>query len=191
MKSKLYIWLGILVVCSYSQPFAHAQQSENPNLRNFYMGRQQWDVLDNGPIINNRTTPPGAPASGGAPAMQGSMPQRMGLPQAGWNSYAPAVSPPGLSTSLPKVNNGVPKKGPMPTGKRARPGALVGNANKPSAPAVDPNVLKAYKPYNTYSNPDAAAVAVGDGNKASAKVHGNLVDQQPRRNDALHWARGH
>jgi hypothetical protein len=191
MKHNIYIWLGILVAGACAQSPALAQQNENPNLRNFYMGRQQWDIIPNAPIVNDRSGAPAGPAGGG---MQGSMPQRQtGLPQAGWNSYAPAGTPPGLSTSLPKVNNGVPKA-PVPTGTghRAKPGALI-NANKKPAPAgphVDPNALKAYKPYSTYSNPDAAASAVGDGTKASAKVHGNVVDNQPPRNSALHWSRG-
>src|SRR5277367_34093 len=190
MKQKLYIWLAILI--SAGVQTAASAQNENPNLRNFYMGRQQWDIIPNAPIVNDRTGGAAAPGDGG---MSGSMPQQRqtALPQAGWNSYAPAVSPPGLSTSLPKVNNGVPTKpAQLPAGKRGKPGALIG-AKKPTpaGPKVDPNALKAYKPYNTYSNPDAAATAVGDGTKASVKVHGNVVDQPPVRNSALHWARGH
>jgi hypothetical protein len=186
MKHKLYIWLAILIGGA-AQTAALAQQQDNPNLRNFYMGRQQWDVVDTAPIINNRTSAPAAPGGGG---MSGSMPQRQALPQAGWGSYAPAVSPPGLSTSLPKVNNGVPPKpSQMPQGRKGKPGALIGKKAAPAAPQVDPNVLKAYKPYNTYANPDAAASAVGDGTKASVKVHGVVADP-PVRNSALHWARG-
>jgi hypothetical protein len=187
MKHKLYIWLAILA-CAGVQTAALAQQGENPNLRNFYMGRQQWDIIPNAPIINDRTGGQAAPGGGG---MQGAMPQRS-LPQAGWNSYAPAGTPPGLSTSLPKVNNGVPQKpAQLPAGKRGRPGALLGKkAPIAQGPKVDPNALKAYKPYNTYSNPDAAATAVGDGTKASVKVQGALANP-PVRNSALHWARGH
>src|ERR1700733_6121694 len=108
MKQKLNIlnmWLAIVTACAYAQPAVFAQQHENPNLKNFYMGRQQWDIIPNEPIINDRTG--GAAPPGGG--MNGSLPQRpRGLPQAGWNSYAPAVSPSGLTTSLPKTNNGVP-----------------------------------------------------------------------------------
>jgi len=191
MKHKLYILLGSLAIWACVQPPTLGQNAENPNLRNFYMGRQQWDIIPNAPIVNDRTGGQVAPGGGG---MQGSMPQRQTvLPQAGWNSYAPAATPPGLSTSLPKVNNGVPQKAPALPAKRGRPGALIGSSKKPapSGPKVDPNVLKAYKPYASYANPDVTGAAVGDGTKASAKVHGNVVDQQPVRNSALHWARGH
>jgi hypothetical protein len=188
MRLQLAILLSLSLASIISVPDATAQQSEHPNMKHFYRSPLQIDVVPEDPIVKYHGQPGGA--SGG---MQGSLPNRqMGLPQAGWNSYAP-VSPPGLSTSLPKANNGVPPKAtPKAVGLKGKRGSMLSGRNKTQGPKDDPNVAKAYKPYSSYTNPDTPSLSGASQNSTSTKVHGNVVNQpQAVPNSALHWSRGH
>lgn len=44
---------------------ASAQPTSDPNLRNFYMGRQQVTITDDSPIVNDQRTNPAAAGGGG------------------------------------------------------------------------------------------------------------------------------
>ena len=139
------------------------------------MARQQITITDDGPLINNKmqqAAPPGA---------QGALPPgvQQGLPAARWSQYAPADNP-SLSTSLPKVVNGVPPKMALgQTGQRGKAGKLaVAHAKGPTAPvAKAPQGPAAYAPYKQFS-PDAAITGA-----ANAESSGNV------KGDVLHWAR--
>jgi len=187
MRSQLSFLTFLLSASFIAVQATQAQQSEHPNMKHFYRSPLQVDIVPEDPIVKFHGQPGGA--SGG---MQGSLPNRsIGLPQAGWNSYAP-VSPPGLSTSLPKVNNGVPPKATAKAvGLKGKRGLLSGR-NKGQGPKADPNVVKAYKPYSSYANPDTGASVSGNSqNSTSTKVRGNVVNQQQSvPNSALHWSRG-
>lgn len=159
---------------------AQAQQARgnDPNMGHFYMARQQITITDDAPLVNNKMTQPGAPgaAAGGLP---NGIPQ--GLPAARWTQYSPAENP-NLSTSLPKVQNGVPPKMPPagPNGLKGKTGKLTG---KPAAPKVAAQApaqptTQGYAPYKKFA-PDGI---VGGEGGANSNVKG----------DVLHWARrGH
>ena len=175
------IIFALLAIGMCSLPAAQAQRGDNPNLRHFYMGRQQVQVIDDSPIIMHK---PGEP--GGAATMNGSLPNRpMPLPAAGWQSYTPS-QPPGFATGLPKTANGVPPKPVQkgPAGNKAKAGALVaGNKSKakPATAASSPTAVSAYKPYATYKPAQGVPGAAGGNNQqTSTKVQGSI----------LHWARG-
>jgi hypothetical protein len=173
--------LSLGIVC---QQTAFAQRNYDPNLNHFYMGRQQVQVIDDSPIVSPGSS--GAATSGGR--MNGAMPNRpLPLPSAGWQTYTPA-QPPGFTTGLPKVNNGVPQKpGPQgPAGQKGKAGTLAAGKGKtkgkPSQVAASPNGVSAYKPYATYKPaPSGASATTGMNNQQSTtNVRGSI----------LHWARG-
>jgi hypothetical protein len=154
---------------------ANAQRGSDPNMGHFYMARQQVTITDDGPLINNKmqqAAPPGA---------QGALPPgvQQGLPTARWSQYAPTDNP-SLSTSLPKVVNGVPPKmAPGQTGAKGKAGKLgVARAKAPTAPVAKgiPQPA-AYAPYKKFS-PDGAISGASD-----AQSSGNV------KGDVLHWAR--
>jgi hypothetical protein len=162
---------------------AHAQgfirKDQNlPDASRFYMARQQWQMIDNTPIINGQPGGPGGAQQQGAAPGAGAPPP---LPRAGFMPYTPNM--PQLSTSLPKTNNGVPPKLPParapksggPTGAKAHAGKLP--AAKPvSAPA--PPAVQAYAPYKGY-NPGAPAATGAQSMNSQSNVKGSV----------LHWAR--
>jgi len=173
--------LAILVVsgCEAAQAQGFIKKDQNlPNASSFYMARQQWQVIDNSPIINGQPGGPGGPSGNVAP------PPGAGLPRAGFQSYSPPAAPQ-LSTSLPKVNNGVPPKLPparaprqMPSGAGAkgRAGKLPAMYAKPASTPTPPAV-QAYAPYKGYS--PGAAAAGGPAMNSQSNVKGSV----------LHWAR--
>ena len=139
----------------------------------FYMARQQITITDDGPLINNKTTQPGVPqGTGGLPAAM-----QQSLPAARWTQYSPAENP-NLSTSLPKVVNGVPPKMPPPgpVGKGAKAGRLPASAPKAAVVNQAPTT-QSYAPYKKFS-PDAAITGASD-----AQSQSNV------KGDVLHWAR--
>jgi hypothetical protein len=156
---------SLIIFTGLSQP-AFSQRDYDPNFNHFYMGRQQWTVEDNSPIINNKTgTAPGA--------MNGALPNRAPLPKAGWQGYAP-IDNPAANNNLPKAPGSSRPKGIAHTnskaGQQGRAGNLTGNKS--------PSGINSYKPYATYSNPVNAPNAGTDLN-SSTHVKGSL----------LHWAR--
>jgi hypothetical protein len=171
-----------LACVAVASPDARAQKDGDPNLGHFYMGRQQITITDDAPMVNDKRSNGAAPG-----AMQGAMPARRApLPAAGWQSFAPAATNPNLSTSLPKVVNGVPPKEvakPLAkmNGTKGKAGALGAAKPKPAGPFVDPKAVQAYKPYASSAGPLLPAGAGGDVNQQSkSNVQGNV----------LHWARG-
>jgi len=129
------------------------------------MGRQQWTIEDNSPIINNRTgTAPGA--------MNGALPARAPLPKAGWQGYAPVDNPP--------PNNNLPKIPAIPKAAKpvSRPGTNSKLGHKGAAGNLSPTGINSYKPYSTYTSP-VNAPNVGTDPSSSTHVKGSL----------LHWAR--
>jgi hypothetical protein len=167
---------------------AYAQRTSDPNIGHFYMARQQVSITDDSPVINNRMSGAAAPGAAQMPG-NGALPAGpMPLAPARWQSFAPPPTAPGLSTSLPQVNKGLPTKGAMPgTGNRGTTGRLPGKGgagggggkpvasiNKPSVP-----VAAGYTPYKKFAVEAPAATSIGNG--ANGKVYG----------DVLHWAHQH
>ncbi|HEY9756566.1 MAG TPA: hypothetical protein V6C97_15470 [Oculatellaceae cyanobacterium] len=180
MMFKLYAHLLIpasIIAIAPGAAFAQFGQqgrTTDPNMGHFYMARQQITITDDGPVINNKTTQPGAPGAGSMPA---GIPQ--GLPAARWTQYSPAAENPNLSTSLPKVSNGVPPKLPPggPAGKSAKAGKLAVPSAKPTAAVKPAPSTEAYAPYKKFA-PDAAVTGASNAQSSSAV-----------RGDVLHWAR--
>ncbi len=157
---------------------AQGQRGVDPNMGHFYMARQQITILDDGPVVNNRVSAPaqpGQPAPGNGALPGGPMP----LAPARWQQYSPAETPPNLSTSLPRVNNGIPKKIPLPVANHGSPRSLdVGNRAKPVAAAPPrPTGPATYEPYKKFAVEPPASTAAGS--SSQGQVYG----------DVLHWAR--
>jgi hypothetical protein len=163
---------------------AMAQQAgrpADPNLGHFYMARQQIQILDDAPVVNDMRTQP-------APAQQqqaGALPNRpVPLPRASWQPYSQQQQgPASFATSLPKTFNGVPPKGPPPrmvAPKMGKAGAYKTGKKpasaKPVAQSSGPPVAKTYAPYQGYGGnvPAARPVATG-GAGASTAVKGSLL----------------
>jgi len=158
-------------------------------LKHFYMARQQVQITDDAPMVNDqRTFPQGGQQQGG----MGALPNRpMALPRAGFQQYSPTQ--PSFNTSLPQVVNGVPpKEQPQqqgPTGKKAKTGKYKPTnkqqtaTNKTAAPVQ--TTAKSYSPYKGY-NPGAAPVNQG----ATANGASNMQSKTRVKGSVLHWARG-
>lgn len=166
-----------LVLCAgftaLSQPAqAQGYRSSDPNMRNFYMGRQQWQYIDESPVVTGTPPTPGAQGQGSLPAAPAQ------LPKAGWQPYSSSI--PSVKNALPQVNNGVPK--PVPAAP-AGPAGLKGKAGnlKPGSVAAKPSGPQAVKTYSTYKGyggqaPAAGAhAAVGAGTSTSTNVKGNVL----------------
>lgn len=178
-RSLMYCAIFAIAVCSFTAQGASAQgfRSQDkalPDASRFYMSRLQVQMIDEAPMVTRQANPGGAP---GQQQMRPGIPPG-GLPRAGFQSYTPEM--PGLSTSLPKTNNGVPPKLPP---QRANPSGMRGNAGKLAAnkpkPAPTAPAVQAYAPYKGY---DAAAFGGSTAASSKSNVHGSV----------LHWARtGH
>jgi hypothetical protein len=150
---------------------SNSKQSD-PNLKMFYMARQQVQIIDDSPVVTNQKNIGNTGGNGALPA--GPMP----LPHAGWQPYSSSVTAP--TTSLPKVNNGVPPKTPppnthSPNGLKGKTGALH------LKPAPNNNVVQTYTPYKGYGS-NTPAPASGSGantTQSTSNVKGSV----------LHWAR--
>ena len=165
-----------------------AQRSGDPNIGHFYMARQQIDIIDDAPAVQDRRTQPAPPGAAGAGAGMPAKP--IALPKAGWVPYSSSL-PTGMSNGLPKVVNGVPPK--MPQAPAVNPNMAKAGAykNKAKAPAAQvhsgPTSAKTYAPYKGYGaapTTTAASVPVNSGSSGgtSTAVSGSL----------LHWRRtGH
>lgn len=167
-------------------------RTNDPNMGHFYMARQQIQILDNQPYVNDmRSNPAAAAAQQAAPGAGGPR----SLPRASFMPYSPSGMMPSMSGSLPKVVNGVPPK-PVPVAiPRIDPRLAKAGKYKPQAqrPAVarGPQVTKSYAPYKGYGGPSSPSVASSQpqmnynrnpGNGSSTAVRGSL----------LHWSRtGH
>jgi len=159
---------------------AMAQRTSDPNLRNFYMARQQWSITDDSPVI---TGSPGAAAGAAGGAMGGMQGGPPPLPKAGWQGYSSQI--PSVRTALPQVNNGVPKSLPKAqnlSGQQAKAGSLKPGkpaAAKPAGP-VGTESYQAYKGYGGSLTPSTGyGSGSGSGVRTSTGVQGNV----------LNWAR--
>ncbi len=177
--------LSLVSVAGWFSEPAMAQggyRNDNPNMRNFYMARQQIQITDDAPAVNDmRTNPAANPAAAAAAAA--AAPRQ--LPRAGFNSYYTPTGA-GMTNGLPQVVNGVPKAPPVaasplprrgsgPTGQRAT--AKTMGPKTASAPSS----VKAYKPYQTY--PEQSAVG------SSASGGGMLNSTANVKGSVLHWNR--
>lgn len=172
-KTLLIFDLALPALLLGSTTASFAQRDVDPNLGHFYMARQQITITDDSPVIMKKTNSPGATAAGSLPA---GAPQ--GLPQARWTQYAPADNP-NLSTSLPKVSNGVPKApSAAQTPTHGKTGKLAAKPKASLAPRdkAEP-AAAAYEPYKKFS-PEAAVTGASSA-QSSSRVKG----------DVLHWAR--
>jgi hypothetical protein len=158
---------------------AMAQRTSDPNLRNFYMARQQWSITDDSPVITGSPgMPPGA-ASGAMGGMPGGPPP---LPKAGWQGYSSQI--PSVRTALPQVNTGVPKTLPRAqnvSGQQAKAGSL--KPGKPGKPAVakpagpvGTQTYQAYKGYGGSLTPSTGSGYGSGGMRTSTGVSGNVLD---------------
>ncbi len=186
MKSCRSVIYKMLLVCAtiglgsqsaFAQGFIR-KDNALPDSSHFYMSRMQVQVIDESPMVTRQSNP------AGAAQQQGTRPgvPPGGLPRAGWQSYSNDI--PGLSTSLPKTNNGVPPKMPPqkagPTGMRGNTGKLANAKPKPPITSAPPGTPAMYAPYKGF---DASTLsgAGASTNSSQSNVHGSV----------LHWARGH
>jgi hypothetical protein len=157
---------------------ALAQRGVDPNMGHFYMARQQVEILDAGPVVNNRMQPPPQPGQAGPPQGNGGLPGgQMPLAPARWQQYSPVEAPPNLSTNLPKVNNGIPKKAPLPTADHGRPGRMEAGSHPKAVVAPRPVGPATYEPYKKFAVEPPASTSAGSASQG--QVYG----------DVLHWAR--
>ncbi len=148
LRNTVFIFIGL----AFAAGPAFAQQQQDPNLKHFYKARQEWQYVDESPIITGHPGVPGVIPTGPAP-----------LPRANWQEYSQSL--PGKRTDLPVVNNGVPpKEPPAPIAKRA-------SASKLKAPVHSHPMVQSYKPYQGYS-PGAQSSA---GMQTSSQVKGSLL----------------
>lgn len=94
-KINPYYYIALFLVLA-GQGAAFAQNSYDPNLGHFYMGRQQITIEDNSPIIRDKT---GATVNGANGAL---LNRPAPLPKAGWQGYAP-IDNTNTNPNLPKV----------------------------------------------------------------------------------------
>lgn len=170
---------SVLTLVSASPVAAQYGRNDNPNMRNFYMARQQWQVMDDTPQVNDLRTNPAAAQPGAAAAP----PRPAALPRAGFNSYMSGYMGTSPGQGLPSVNNGVPKlppAGPNLTGQQATAQKM--KAKAPAAPkaAKAPPVAKGYKPYTS----TASSGYSGGGSSSmstSTAVHGSVLHWNKKR----------
>ena len=184
---------------------AQGYATDNPNMKNFYMARRQITITDEAPAVNDQRTNPQPGAAGAGPGMAPGMGRA--LPKAGWTPYSQFV--PGLSTNLPKTNNGVPvpvtQAPPGPTGMRGKAGKLKGSKGASSKPKTASGgggggpSMKTYTPYKGYGAPAQMVKGGGTPNYTAGGTsspggstgygYGNQQTETNVRGSVLHWAR--
>lgn len=180
MKNELVIAMALGTLVSASTLPANAQRNDNPNMRNFYMARQQVQIMDDAPQVNDYRTNPGAGSTAPAPMVTG--PQA--LPRAGFNTYMGSYSGGNARSALPQVNNGVPPKlpsAPERTGLKANAGKL--KIKSTPSVAKGPTVAKTYKQYQTYAAAPQAGSPPSGGSllNANTSVKGSVLHWNKRR----------
>lgn len=191
-RKLLTILLGLGALSSMACPsFAQGGfvgnqygRGSDPNLGHFYMGRQEVQIMDDAPYVNDMRTNPAAQQQ-----QRGAAPNRpQPLPRAGFMPYASSLQ--SMSSSLPKVNNGVPQKMPVapPPGvdpRMAKAGKYKPATAKPASPG--PRVAKSYAPYKGYGGPSGGGA--GGAYSAPQSAHGTSTAVS---GSMLHWSRtGH
>jgi hypothetical protein len=190
---RLQVAISTIGVLAAAIAPALAQNGDHTNLSHFYMARQQIDILDDAPAVNDMRTQPGAAAQRGA---SGALPNRpVGLPRAGFMPYSQNL--PSVQSSLPKTFNGVPPKAPP---QQVNPN--LAKANKFKAPRLGPppqgggtvsapTVAKRYSPYRGYGlDGGGTRTSSGGSSATSTALHGSLMNQpMSAGSSALHWSR--
>lgn len=159
--------------------FAPAAQAQDPNMKHFYMGRQQVQIFDDAPLVNDMRTNPGAAAGGGG-GQAGQPMGRQPLPKAGFQTYSAPI--PGMQGGLPKVVNGVPPK--LPSAQPKLPSsskASAGKASYKSAPQVSSGPVAT----RTYSNSYQRAPEMTSGSPQSMFNSGSSNSRV--KGTLLHW----
>jgi hypothetical protein len=170
----IYSFTSLIIFALCLQLPANCQQSYDPNLGHFYMGRQQITIENNNPIINDRTS-----STTGGGGNGGLLNRPAPLPQAGWQPYAP-VETPGINPNLPKVPVPVRQShnaqaSTTASGNKGHAGKLTAKTHGKSA---SPNGIRSYSPYAQYP-PPAANTQAAEELGVNTRVKGSL----------LHWAR--
>ncbi|MBX9689248.1 MAG: hypothetical protein K2X27_21240 [Candidatus Obscuribacterales bacterium] len=154
-------------------------RNDNPNLRNFYMARQQIQIMDDAPQVNDlRTNPQAAAQQQMAPAA----PQA--LPRAGFSTYMSGYHGGNAGGALPQVNNGVPKSlpsAPERTGLKANAGKLKMKASPSVSQAKGPVLAKTYAPYAKTPSAPASGGSSGSLLNSSTSVQGSVLHWNKRR----------
>jgi hypothetical protein len=152
---------------AYAQDYSTSKVGD-PNLKHFYMGRQEIEVIDNTPIVKYRNGPGSAAGQQGTPGVQGPQP----LPAAGFQQYSSNVK--GGPLNLPKVENGVPHQLPPAPLKgntaklKSKTSAQITAKKTPAAPAAIETYKQSYKTRSPSVTPN-------NGVSSTQKVHGKLL----------------
>lgn len=172
MRTKSAGILALVLSVAGMPVWAQGYRNDNPNLRQFYMARQQIQITDETPAVNDMRT--GAAAGAAAP----NAPQA--LPRAGFGSNMGGLyNSSAMKGGLPQVMNGVPKAPPPPSpaALKARAGKL--KAAVPKAPP-GPAVVKTYSPYKTYGTSGGSASSGGT-MSSSGSVRGSVLHWNKKR----------
>lgn len=176
MRSVIFAAV-LCLLSANTAAYAQYGRNDNPNMRNFYMARQQVQITDDTPQVNDMRTFP-QPGQAAAPAVSGPQP----LPRAGFSTYMSGYQGGGGKNALPQVNNGVPKQLPqtitgLPQGQKAPSAGKL----KPKAPSVAaPAVAKTYKPYATVPAAQSGGNS-GSMFNSSTSVQGSVLHWNKRR----------
>lgn len=165
-------------------------QGQPSNLRNFYMARQQVQIIDDSPMVTRMPAPGAQPSAAGA-QQPVNINRPVPLPRAGFQPYYSSGQQMGGNTSLPTTSNGVPKKAPprvitgLPAG---RAGAIKQQAAQKTASSKPSGVptTKAYNPYGGYGGGQASGMSYGGGagsgsSSTSRNVKGSVMSWKKNR----------
>jgi hypothetical protein len=185
-----------------AQGFLRTRKEELPKVQ-YFMARQQWQMVDDSPAINDQRTGFQSQQSGNAPGALGNRPRA--LPKAGFQGYAPM--PTMQDGGLPQVNNGVPRdlpnisnrKGGMQAkagkltsdkkGKKGKSGTGGGGSTSTATAKKPTNTApKSYSPYRGYDPRSMTAADSNQGVAPGANPSQQKVNTKVR--GVLHWAHG-
>jgi hypothetical protein len=158
-----------------AQEYSPYSKLDDPNLKHFYMGRQEIEVFDNTPIVKYRGGGGGDTAGQQSPTgPQGPAP----LPAAGFQQYSSNVH--GGPLNLPKVENGVPPKAPPPASLKGNAGKLKAKTSTRAGAALSKKPASASHPTvetykQTYQTRPQSGAPAETGISSSQKVHGKLL----------------
>jgi hypothetical protein len=164
--------------------WAQDYKTNNPNMGHFYMARQQVQIIDETPVVNDQRGEGAATGAGGGPvgAGGGAMP----LPKSGFQSFY-SGAPSNMKNSLPKVINGVPPKAPppktLPNGLRGASGKFPAKtAGTKTLPSGQNAAAKSYTPYQGYGGGNVPGSTVGSsGSSANTNVRGSVLHWHKKR----------
>ncbi|MBY0357848.1 MAG: hypothetical protein K2W82_07585 [Candidatus Obscuribacterales bacterium] len=171
MKNRLHraIALSGISLLLTLPALAQGYRNDNPNLRNFYMARQQIQITDDAPAVNDMRT---GPSAGGA------VPGGAALPRAGFGTNMSGLTTGTMRSGLPQVVNGVPPKMPAASPGLSGLKAKAGKAKAAAPKSAGPATVKSYAPYQTYGG---ASSGSGGGLNSSGSVSGSVLHWNKRR----------